>query len=119
LLVFVDNDTLNRCCCDAKASDSDDDSTPNCIDFCSNDPAKATTQFGCVQPKTDTEGDSMADCVSQECPVNLSKTKAGICGCGTPDIDTVSDGTYDYKNQCSNDPLVEDITGCVRLWHTG
>jgi len=36
------------------------------VDFCSNDPAKATTQFGCIRPKTNTEGDRMDECISHE-----------------------------------------------------
>ncbi len=84
---------------------------PTVGEFCGNEPAKATAQFECGQSKTDTEGDSMADCVSHKCSVNPLKMKSGVCGCGTPDIDTVSDGTYDYKNQCSKIPLGKTLPG--------
>lgn len=37
------------------------------------------------------------------CPDDPLKTNPGICGCGTPDIDTDSDGTYDCEDNCPHD----------------
>ncbi len=33
-----------------------------------------------------------ADCINKECPMDPSTTKAGICGCSTPDVNTDNDG---------------------------
>lgn len=35
-----------------------------------------------------------------ECPLDPNKTKPGICGCGTPDIDTDGDGLPDCVDKC-------------------
>ena len=41
---------------------------------------------------------------SDSCPNDPNKTAPGICGCGTPDIDTDGDGTLDCNDSCPNDP---------------
>ena len=38
------------------------------------------------------------------CPNDPDKTEPGICGCGVPDVDTDSDGTFDCNDNCPNDP---------------
>jgi hypothetical protein len=40
-----------------------------------------------------------------ECPHDPAKKVPGVCGCGTPDTDTDSDGTPDCDDQCPTDPL--------------
>ena len=42
-------------------------------------------------------------CVIDNCPDDLNKTEPGICGCGTPDIDTDNDGTFTCQNDCDDD----------------
>jgi hypothetical protein len=42
--------------------------------------------------------------VVDNCPDDPNKTELGICGCGTPDIDTDGDGTMDCLDNCPNDP---------------
>lgn len=38
------------------------------------------------------------------CPNDPNKTEPGVCGCGTPDVDTDKDGTLDCEDDCPNDP---------------
>lgn len=42
--------------------------------------------------------------VVDNCPNDPLKTDPGICGCGTPDIDSDNDLTYDCNDLCPNDP---------------
>ena len=48
------------------------------------------------------------------CPNDPNKTEPGICGCGTADIDSDSDGTFDCNDNCPNDPnkIAPGICGC-------
>ena len=48
------------------------------------------------------------------CPNDPNKTEPGICGCGTPDTDTDSDGTPDCSDYCPNDPnkIEPGVCGC-------
>ncbi|MBL7964711.1 MAG: T9SS type A sorting domain-containing protein [Flavobacteriales bacterium] len=41
---------------------------------------------------------------SDLCPTDASKVLPGICGCGTADTDSDSDGTPDCNDLCPNDP---------------
>ena len=41
--------------------------------------------------------------VDDGCPNDPEKTDPGICGCGTPDDDSDSDGTEDCNDACPND----------------
>ncbi len=47
--------------------------------------------------------DSMEVVALDECPSDANKTSAGVCGCGTPDVDRDSDGTLDCKDGCPTD----------------
>ena len=40
-----------------------------------------------------------------ECPDDPYKTESGVCGCGTPDVDTDADGTPDCIDACPTDAL--------------
>ncbi|MEY4118905.1 MAG: hypothetical protein RLZZ116_2233 [Planctomycetota bacterium] len=48
------------------------------------------------------------------CPTDAAKLAPGICGCGTADTDTDSDGTADCNDQCPNDPakIAPGACGC-------
>ena len=48
------------------------------------------------------------------CPDDPNKIEPGICGCGTPDVDTDGDGTLDCNDSCPNDPakVVRGVCGC-------
>ncbi len=47
--------------------------------------------------------DSMVVTAPDECPNDPNKTVAGVCGCGTADVDRDSDGTMDCKEACPTD----------------
>ncbi|MFO7869572.1 MAG: SIS domain-containing protein [Bacteroidales bacterium] len=49
-----------------------------------------------------------------ECPDDPNKTEPGICGCGTPDIDSDGDGTMDCNDECPDDPNKTEpgLCGC-------
>jgi len=49
-----------------------------------------------------------------QCPEDPDKTEPGVCGCGTPDIDSDGDGTLDCNDGCPDDPNKTDpgICGC-------
>ena len=38
------------------------------------------------------------------CPLDPSKIEPGLCGCGSPDVDSDGDGALDCNDQCPNDP---------------
>jgi len=44
-----------------------------------------------------------ADCIDKECQMDPSTTKAGICGCSTPDVDTDCNGVKDCHDECKKD----------------
>jgi len=48
------------------------------------------------------------------CPTDPGKTDPGVCGCGTPDLDTDGDGVADCADGCPNDPGKTEpgICGC-------
>ncbi len=51
---------------------------------------------------------------ADNCPNDPNKTEPGVCGCGTPDIDTDRDGTLDCNDGCPNDPdkTRPGVNGC-------
>ena len=55
-----------------------------------------------------------ADAGSDLCPDDPDKTEPGVCGCGTPDDDSDSDGTPDCEDGCPFDPMKFDpgVCGC-------
>ncbi|MCL2325927.1 MAG: GDSL-type esterase/lipase family protein [Proteobacteria bacterium] len=61
-----------------------------CEDLCPDDPNKTTPGVcGCGTPDTDSDGDTIPDCLKNIdlCPDDPNKTMPGVCGCGTPDVD--------------------------------
>jgi hypothetical protein len=52
--------------------------------------------------------------VVDNCPDDPNKTEPGICGCGTPDIDSDGDGTMDCDDECPDDPNKTEagLCGC-------
>ena len=87
---------------------------------CTNLPAEdCTTAGGTPQGElTACEGDADGDGVDgncgDACPNNVGKTDPGVCGCGSPDIDSDNDGTLDCLDACRNDPdkIEPGICGC-------
>ncbi len=53
-------------------------------------------------------GCSVADC----CPDDPDKTEPGVCGCGTPDTDSDSDGSADCVDGCPEDADKSDPGEC-------
>ena len=54
-------------------------------DCCPGNPNKEYPgQCGCDAPDTDSDNDTIADCID-ECPNDSNKKQPGICGCGTVD----------------------------------
>ena len=53
----------------------------------------------------DADGDFVDGSCGDECPGDPAKLLPGICGCGTPDIDTDGDGVMDCDDEC---PGVDD-----------
>ncbi len=45
-----------------------------------------------------------SDTAADQCPDDPDKTAPGVCGCGTPDIDTDGDGVMDCVDACPEDP---------------
>ena len=100
------------CGCGNADTDSDGDSTADCIDGCPNDPLKTSAgACGCGNPDTDSDGDNAADCVDG-CPNDPLKTSAGACGCGNLDTDSDGDLTADCIDGCPNDPLKTNAGAC-------
>jgi len=105
------------CGCGTPDTDSDSDGTPDCNDLCPNDPLKiAPGVCGCGIPDDDSDSDGVLDCNDDfpddpdettdsdgdgvgdngdGCPDDPYKTEPGVCGCGTPDTDSDSDGIPD------------------------
>ena len=48
------------------------------------------------------------------CPDDPDKMAPGVCGCGTPDVDTDEDGFYDCEDACPNDATKTEagVCGC-------
>src|SRR5262249_36228307 len=43
-------------------------------------------------------------CIGNDaCPNDRTKTSAGICGCGVPDVDSDADGAWNCQDQCPQD----------------
>ena len=83
-------------------------------DLCPDDPNKTEPGIcGCGIPDTDSDGDTVADCID-ECPADPLKTTPGICGCGVADTDSDQDGTPDCNDGCPADPnkTAPGICGC-------
>ena len=92
------------CGCGTADTDSDGDTTPDCLDGCPTDPAKtAPGTCGCGTADTDGDGDGTPDC-NDGCPSDPAKTAPGTCGCGVADSDSDGDGTADCNDGCPNDP---------------
>ncbi len=51
----------------------------------------------------DSDGDGVIDSCDG-CPNDPTKTTAGICGCGKPDIDSDGDGILDCRDNCPTKP---------------
>jgi hypothetical protein len=84
--------------CEGDADSDGRDGT--CGDACPTDPTKfAAGQCGCGVPDTDSDSDTVADCLDQ-CPTDPAKLAPGQCGCGVPDADTDSDTIADCLDQC-------------------
>ncbi len=65
---------------------------------------------------TDSDADGFTNC-NEECPLDPTKSLAGVCGCGVPDDDTDGDGVEDCIDLCP-DTLPEemvDSNGCRQL----
>ncbi len=92
------------CACGAPQGDTDSDGTPDCVDFCSQDPNKTDPGFcGCGAPEDDTDFDGTPNCIDL-CLLDPNKTAPGFCGCGVSDDDTDFDGTLDCIDLCPQDP---------------
>ena len=53
----------------------------------------------------DTDSDGLDGACGDECPLDADKYVPGLCGCGTPDVDTDGDGVPDCNDLC---PGVDD-----------
>lgn len=51
--------------------------------------------------------------VDDACPDDPLKTEPGLCGCGTPDTDTDSDGAPDCLDDCPENPHVVEVGAAV------
>ena len=58
----------------------------------------AVSQVSCTQPP------GFVANTNDQCPGDADKTAPGVCGCGTPDVDTDSDGLADCIDSCPNTP---------------
>ncbi|WP_223550698.1 T9SS type A sorting domain-containing protein, partial [Aestuariivivens sp. NBU2969] len=119
------------------------DGTPNCLDGCPDDPNKTDPGVcGCGTAETDTDSDGVLDCndleINSPCPLDVdingvsndddsdgtpncldgcpddpNKTDPGVCGCGTAETDTDSDGVLDCNDLCegSDDTIDTDSDG--------
>ena len=85
-------------------ADSDGDGVPDVDDNCPQiaNPAQA-----------DRDGDGTGD-ACDNCPDDSNKINPGVCGCGTPDVDSDDDGVFDCDDQCPDTPAGEavDANGC-------
>jgi hypothetical protein len=46
------------------------------------------------------------------CPLDPAKTEPGVCGCGTPDVDSDGDGVLDCIDNCPSDGAKVDPGAC-------
>lgn len=53
-----------------------------------------------IETQPDTNGDGIADEVTDNCPDDPDKTEPGLCGCGVPDTDSDGDGVLDCVDNC-------------------
>eukprot|EP00808_Paulinella_micropora_P029302 g18286.t1 len=115
------------------SSDQNGDGVLNSTDC--NDECPGYQKFypgvcGCPVADVDTDSDGTPDCIDG-CPINATKTAAGLCGCDkvdpttdlngdgvcgclVSDVDSDKDGTPDCDDGCPNDPykIAEGICGC-------
>ena len=72
------------CGCGKPDTDTDGDTTPDCIDTCPNDPDKIEPGFcGCGTPETDdSDNDGVHDC-NDACPRDPTRQEKTICPCGS------------------------------------
>jgi hypothetical protein len=84
-------------------------------DDCPYDSLKTNAgSCGCGTSDTDSDGDSVADCVD-ECPFDKNKQAEGTCGCGTPDTDSDGDTVSDCQDECPNNAALsaaDTVCGC-------
>jgi probable HAF family extracellular repeat protein len=109
------------CGCGAPDTDADHNGTPDCLDpgqkpapDCNangvpdKDDITAGTSHDCNADgvpdacQSDADGDGLID-PCDGCPKDASKTEAGLCGCGVPEVDSDGDGTLDCADGCPND----------------
>ncbi|MBN1766769.1 MAG: hypothetical protein JW860_16060, partial [Sedimentisphaerales bacterium] len=84
--------------------DRDQDGTPDCIDYCPDDPCKVEDGVcGCGVSDIDSDEDGTPDCFD-ECPDDPCKEEVGFCGCGVPDEDLDEDQIIDCMDPCPGDP---------------
>ncbi|MBM4361751.1 MAG: C-type lectin domain-containing protein, partial [Deltaproteobacteria bacterium] len=70
-----------QCGCGTPDTDSDGDTTADCVDRCPDDNLKTAPGLcGCGTPDTDSDGDKIPDC-KDPCPADASTTVGGDCGC--------------------------------------
>ncbi|MEW6199232.1 MAG: thrombospondin type 3 repeat-containing protein [Planctomycetota bacterium] len=62
-----------------------------------NDSGSTTSPVWSFQTKT-----SGPPAVIDQCPDDPNKTEPGVCGCGTPDVDSDDDGVLDCEDNCPN-----------------
>ncbi|HRX84878.1 MAG TPA: M4 family metallopeptidase, partial [Phycisphaerae bacterium] len=106
---------------DSCQPDRDSDGHIDACDACPDDPNKsAKGRCGCGKPETDSDHDTVPDCVDQcangddridtdkdgtpdcadECPNDKDQVKAGQCGCGVPEHDPDGDGVASCVDNC-------------------
>ena len=96
------------CGCGVADDDTDEDTFPDCLDLCPDDPDKTRPSVcGCGVSDSDTDGDTLPDCLDA-CPEDPNKTSLGLCGCGVPDTsentsDIDGDGVINCLDFCPNE----------------
>ena len=58
----------------------------------------------CFDPNDDGSGNDGDQDNGDSCPADPAKTEPGVCGCGTPDIDSDGDRALDCQDSCPHDP---------------
>jgi cysteine-rich repeat protein len=116
----VDNDGCQKDCLlplcpDGDDTDSDDDTTPDCIDACPADPAKGEDagECGCGEVETDTDGDTVKDCVDNA-PFTVNPDQSDTDGDGIGDAAERGpygdDPAYDGNNDGNADKDQNNVT---------